>query len=107
MITPETKIISKSEVMETLESQIKEDLSQLEQELQLLSHGQKTRLLLAEARYPMEEEMFTEEPLIKAFSTMKRLKDSLVAFGVEITIQHMIDQQTKQQGEPNVEQPKE
>lgn len=106
----ETKQISREEVLKATEDQINNDLSEVETQISLLSHGQKTRLLIAEAKYPIEETSFSNEPeLAVAFSTMKRLKDSLVAYGVEITVSEILkksqekfdEEQKSQKGENN------
>jgi len=95
------KIISKNEVVALTEEGIKEDIRELEEDiLPSLRTGQKMRLFLAEIKYPLEEKEFDEsEPeLIRAFAIMKRLKDSMVALGVEVVIDQLLN---NKQGEEN------
>lgn len=82
--------ITPDQVMSALEAQHIDSLNELEETLPNLGHSQAKRLLLAAMRYPIQEETFEEETLIKAFSACKRLIDVNVAMGTEIVIENMV-----------------
>lgn len=87
------KVVHKEEIMRVTEEGVKADIAILENEIfPLLNYREKTRLLLAEIKYPLiEVEFDDDEPLLReANIIMRRLKDSLVAMGTEVVIDELL-----------------
>lgn len=92
------KIIKPEEVMGLMKINLKGDREEFIEIMRHLKHGQKDRLLEAMVSYPIIDTHFDEEPeLEKANIISKRISDSLVAIGLEHTLQGMIAEQTRQQ----------
>jgi hypothetical protein len=87
------KVISQEEVVSQLETQIKEQFAELESLMPSIGHSEAKRLLLASAKYPMEETDFSadkNDALIRCYSISKGIKDALVGLGVEVVIDQML-----------------
>ena len=104
METKDPKIIQKQEVMEMMQRNFLNDVEEFDQLKSTLKHGQKDRLLSAIIRYPLVDTEFDQEEveLRQAFSLAKRISDTLVAQGVEIVVESLLNQKTASQGEENV-----
>ena len=91
------KIVNKDEIVRMTEQGIKDDIDDLENNVfPLLKHGEKTRLFLAEIKYPLEEIDFEDEPeMQRANIILRRLKDSLVALGTEVVIDQLLSDNNK------------
>lgn len=98
------KIIEKQQVMEMMQRNFLNDVEEFDQLKSTLKHGQKDRLLSAIIRYPLVDTEFEEEEtqLRQAFSLAKRISDTLVAQGVEIVVDSLLNQKPASQGEENV-----
>jgi hypothetical protein len=83
------------QVKDFLEAQVVQSRAELKELLKQLGHSQKERLILAIAEYPQEEAEFTAdgESMVKAFSALKRCFDTNVAFGTELVLQEMQQEQ--------------
>lgn len=93
------KVVSQEEVVEQMEAQIKDSIAELEDLLPKIGHSEAKRLLLASAKYPMEEVSFKDDQnpsVIRANSILKSVKDALVALGVEVVIDQMLKTQFEQ-----------
>lgn len=96
MTENEPKIMEGEEVQSNLQDQINQSLYDLEHNLlPLLGHSQAKRLLMAAAAYPMRTEDFStdSEAMIKAYSALKTVTDALVALGVEVALQGILENQ--------------
>ena len=95
----EKKETTQAEMVSFLEANLNADLTELEERLTLLKHGETKRLLMAAMSYPAKETDFTSdrEELIRAYSACKRISDSLVALGAEVLVAGMMEQQLEQQ----------
>ena len=98
------KIIEKQQVMEMMQRNFLSDVEEFDQLKSTLKHGQKDRLLSAIIRYPLVDTEFDQEEveLRQAFSLAKRISDILVAQGVEIVVESLLNQKQASQGEENV-----
>ena len=87
------RVISKTEVTETLVRGLLGDQEEFKNARSILKHGQKDRLMEAMATYPLIDSQFEEsEPELRsALSTWKRICDSLVALGTEAAIEGILN----------------
>lgn len=85
--------VTKEDKVAAMEQNIVEGIQEIEDQLGLIGHGQAKRLLMAVLHYPLIEENFhgESEAMIKAFSAAKRVKDTVIALGVEGTIEQMME----------------
>lgn len=92
------KIIKPEEVMGLMRLNLEGDREEFKRVTRLLKHGEKDRLLEAMVSYPILDMHFTgEADLENANIISKRISDTLVAIGLEHTLQGMIAEQTRQQ----------
>jgi hypothetical protein len=87
------RVISKTEVTETLVRGLLGDQEEFRSARSILKHGQKDRLMEAMASYPLIDSQFDEsEPELRsALSIWKRICDSLVALGTEAAIEGILN----------------
>lgn len=101
----EPKIMEGEEVQSHIQDQINQSLYDLQQLLPQLGHSQAKRLLMAAVEYPMKEANFKDDTdaMIRAYSAVKTITDALVALGVEVALQGMLENQAKlnSEGENN------
>lgn len=102
--TPEKRDISKEEMSAALQNEILNSLQELKELQSEIGHSEAKRLDLAAAAYPFLNEDFSQEPeaMKKSFSAHKRIKDAMIALGVEVTLENMLSQKVEeetQQGE--------
>jgi hypothetical protein len=91
------RIIKPGEVMGLMKINLKGDREEFIEVIRHLKHGQKDRLLESMVSYPIIDTHFEDEPeLEKANIISKRISDSLVAIGLEHTLQGMIAEQERQ-----------
>lgn len=93
------KVVSKTEVTETLVRGLLGDQDEFRNARSILKHGQKDRLMEAMATYPLVDSQFDEaEPELRsALSIWKRISDSLVALGTEAAIEGILNGFTQNQ----------
>jgi hypothetical protein len=86
------KVISKTEVTETLVRNLVSDQEEFKNFRVNLRHGQKDRLMEAMASYPLVDVEFdnSEPELRTALTVWKRISDSLVALGTEAAIEGIL-----------------
>lgn len=96
------KIVPQKEVKLRLQEDIEVAFQSIDEQLPLLGHSEAKRLFIAATKYPLEIADFGEEsePMIKAFSASKNVKDALIALGVEVVIEQMLRQQQEQNNAP-------
>jgi hypothetical protein len=96
--TPEKRDITKEEAHGALQTEILNSIQEVNTLLSDLGHGEAKRLLLATLSYPLETQDFSGEtvPMIKAYSAAKRIKDAMIALGVEVTLEAMLKQQLEE-----------
>jgi hypothetical protein len=100
----ENKEITKEEAQNALQIEILDSIKEVNDLLPSINHGEAKRLLMAVLAYPLEVQDFSadKEDLRNAFSATKRIKDAMIALGVEVTLEAMLKQQVEeQQGENN------
>lgn len=93
----ENREITKEEKLGALEADILNGVKEVYDLLPELGHGEAKRLLMANLQYPHIVEDFNlanrdGEALIKAFSASKRIKDAMIALGIEATLEAMVRQ---------------
>jgi hypothetical protein len=94
------KIIKPEEVMGLMRTNLEGDRTEFLRVKSLLKHGEKDRLLEAMVSYPIVDMHFTGEgDLENANIISKRISDTLVAIGLEHTLQAMIAEQSRQQSQ--------
>ena len=95
----EKREITKEEANDALQVEILNSLKEVNDLLPELGHGEAKRLLLATLSYPLETQDFSGEKTAMrvAYSATKRIKDAMIALGVEVTLSNMIKQQTKEE----------
>lgn len=96
--------LTKEEATNALQTDLLNSVQELNGLLKDLSHGEAKRLLMATVSYPLSEEDFSseKESMRKAYSATKRITDSKIALGVEVTLEAMLKQQLEQTGENDV-----
>lgn len=91
------KIVKPEEVMGLMKINLKGDREEFIEVMRHLKHGQKDRLLEAMVSYPIIDTHFEDEPELESANIIsKRISDSLVAIGLEHTLQGMIAEQERQ-----------
>lgn len=92
--TPEKRDITKEEVNEALQTDILNGLKEVNDLMSQLGHGEKERLLMANLAYPLQDTDFSgDKPeLNRAFSASKRITDAMIALGVQVSLENMIQQ---------------
>lgn len=87
--------MTQEQVKEYLAAQVVQSRAELKEHLKQLGHSQKERLILAISEYPQNEQKFDEESdsMVKAFSALKRCFDTNVAYGAELVLQEMYQEQ--------------
>jgi hypothetical protein len=91
------KIVKPEEVMGLMKINLKGDREEFIEIMRHLKHGQKDRLLEAMVSYPIIDTHFEDEPELESANIIsKRISDSLVAIGLEHTLQGMISEQERQ-----------
>jgi hypothetical protein len=88
------KELTKEEKLGSMEADIFDGIMEVKDLLPELGHGEAKRLLIAALSYPYTVEDFTydSEAMRKAYSATKRIKDSMIALGVEVTLENMVKQ---------------
>lgn len=97
--TPDKQEITKEEAQNALHAEILDSLKEVNDLLPDLGHGEAKRLLLAALSYPLETQDFSTEKdaMKRAYSASKRIKDAMIALGVEVTLEAMLKQQMEEQ----------
>jgi hypothetical protein len=87
--------MTQDQVKEFLAAQVVQSRKELKTLLSDLGHSQKERLILAIAEYPQNDQDFQADgdTMIKAFSALKRCFDTNVAYGTELVLQEMYQEQ--------------
>ena len=92
------RIVKPEEVMGLMRINLEGDQKEFVRVIRNLKHGEKDRLLEAMISYPIVDTHFSgENDLENANIISKRISDTLVAIGLEHTLQGMIAEQTRQQ----------
>lgn len=106
METLDKKDITKEEALGALQGEILESLKEVNDLLPELGHGEAKRLLMATLSYPLEVHDYSleKDSMKLAYSATKRLKDAMIALGVEVTLENMVRKQVESnQAQENIE----
>lgn len=89
------KEMTKEEKLDAMQAEIFGNILEVKDLLPELGHGEAKRLLIATLSYPYADEDFSLEQnqsLIQAYGACKRVKDAMIAVGVEVTLETMVQQ---------------
>lgn len=95
--------LTKEDLTNGLQVEILDSLKEVNDLLPELGHGEAKRLLLATLSYPLEVQDFSseKEDMRKAYSATKRIKDAMIALGVQVTLENMVNKQLDEQNAEN------